>query len=224
MSGLIQHALSRECILLWRSKSAVCLPWLFYIMVMTLLLFAVDPFEPSLQVLLPRLFVVALLLSLFMLSEQMFHRDAQSGYLVQYLFDPLGFNVCMLIKMTCMLVFVLFPLLVICTLVSFVAAIDPLVMKPMLLALLFALPTLFLLTTLTSVLTLTLPRSGLLNAIILVPFYLPVLLFCESLIMRAQWGEPYAAYLYLLAALMLTALVSLPALIIAGLRHAMRAL
>ncbi len=211
-------SLQREWISLWRSKSIWIMPCLFYGLVLILMMFAVGPFDTNLKIVLPRLFLVALLLALFLQTEQLFKSDYENGYLAQYALSQKGFGFSIGVKLFVQFCLQIIPLVLIVLLATLLGDIDYKVGQALLISVALSLPILFLITAFSAALTLSLKQTGLLNAIILVPFYIPVLLFAESIILRAQWNEPYIAYVYLLLALLILSIVLLPYLIMYCLR------
>ncbi len=215
-------SLQSEWMSLWRNKASWAMPCLFYALVLTLMMFAIGPFDPALQAILPRLFLVAVLLAMFLQTEQLFKQDADTGYLAQYILSRLGFANAILIKLFVQFCLQALPLILIAGFAALLGNIASDVSIALLISIALSLPILFLLSAFSASLTLSLQQTGLLNAIILVPLFLPVLLFAESIVLRAQWQEPYMAYVYLLLALLLVSLCTLPFLIIRCLRMSLQ--
>lgn len=211
-----------ESLLLRAQLGVWTMPWLFFGLVITVMLFALGPFEPELARFVPRLLVIVALLALFMQTDQFFRPDWQMGCLVQYYLSPLGWLPWLAVRLFLMGIILVLPLLIWAGLAAWLAQVPLGVMTAMLLGLVLALPSLFLLTALAGALTVALPQAGLLNAIILLPLYLPSLLLTETLVVRAQWGEPYLAFVGWLLILLLLSLLLLPWVIQRCLRLSLR--
>lgn len=203
-------AFQAELILLRSQWGVWTLPWLFFGLVITVMLFALGPFEPELQRFVPRLMVIVALLALFMQTDHLFKPDWQEGSLVQYALSPQGWLVWLTARLFTTGVILGVPLLLWAGLAAWLAQVPPGVISAMILGLSLAMPTLFLITALAGALTVALPQAGLLNAIILLPLYLPPLLFTETLVVRAQWGEAYGPFVGWLVILILLSLLLLP--------------
>jgi heme exporter protein B len=215
-------ALQGETISQWRSKASWSMPCLFYGLVLTIMIFALGPFDPHLQTITPRLFLVAVLLAMFLQAEQLFKQDRDNGYLAQYYLSRLGFGKAITAKLLVQFCLQAVPLLAIATIAAILGGIPSEISMAVVLSISLAMPLLFLLTAFAAALTVSLQQTGLLNAIILVPLYLPVLLFAQSIVLRAQWGEPYIAFVYLLLAALIIAVCVLPYLIIHCLRMSLQ--
>jgi heme exporter protein B len=203
-------AFRAEYLLLRTQLGVWALPWLFFGLVITVMLFALGPFEPELQRFVPRLMVIVALLALFMQTDHLFKPDWQAGSLVQYALSPQGWLVWLTARLLMTGVILGVPLLLWACLAAWLAQVPAEVISAMILGLSLAMPSLFLITALAGALTVALPQAGLLNAIILLPLYLPTLLLTETLVVRAQWGEAYGPFVGWLFVLMFLSLLLLP--------------
>lgn len=215
-------AFRSEILLLKTQLGAWIQPWLFFGLVITVILFALGPFEPELQRFVPRLMVIVALLALFMQTDQLFKPDWQAGSLSQYYLSPMGWGVWLTVRLFLMGMILVLPLLLWACLAAWLAQVPGNVIMAMGLGLALSMPALFLITALAGALTVALPQTSLLNAIILLPLYLPGLLLTETLIVRAQWGEPYGAFVACLLILCFISLLSLPWVIQRCLRLSLR--
>lgn len=211
-----------ECLLLRKQIGVWTLPWLFFGLVITVMLFALGPFDPELAKFIPRLLVIVALLALFMQTEQFFKPDWESGSLVQYYLSPLGWGPWLVVRLFLMGMILVLPLLIWAGLAGWLAQVPNQVILAMMIGLALAMPSLFLITALAGALTVALPQSGLLNAIILLPLYLPTLLLTETLVVRAQWGESTMALMSWLIMLLVVCMLSLPWVIQRVLRLSLR--
>lgn len=197
--------------LLMRSQLGLwSMPWLFFGLVISVMLFALGPFEPELQKFIPRLMVIVALLALFMQTDHLFKMDWQGGTLVQLALSPQGWLLWLGTRLFLNGVLLGLPLVIWAGFAAWLAQVPAPVIGAMTLALLLAMPSLFLITALAGALTVALPQAGLLNAIILLPLYLPILLLAETLVVRAQWGEVYAPFAAWLWVFMCLSLLLLP--------------
>lgn len=215
-------AFSSESLAIRSHLGAWALPWLFFGLVITVILFALGPFEPELQRFVPRLLVIVALLALFMQTDQLFKPDWREGCLAQYFLSPRGWGVWLSARLLLTGLILVLPLLLWAALAAWLAQVPGEVIWALVLGLGLALPSLYLITALGAALTVALPQAGLINALILLPLYLPLLLLTQTLIVRAQWGEAYMHWALTLLLMFKVLTVILPWVISRCLRLSLR--
>lgn len=216
------NLLKRETLLMKRQSNSWAMPCLFFTLVMTVMLFALGPFEATLYPFVPRLIIIVTLLALFMQAEQLFKSDWVDGSLTQYYLNNESLMPWLLTRLIVNGLYMLVPLIALSGLAALAAQVPSNVAVALILALSVTLPTLFLITAFAGALTVVLPQAGLLNAIILLPLYTPVLLFAETIVVRAQWGEPYGAFVQLIGAILAVLIMLMPWVIQACLKPVLR--
>ena len=131
--------------------------------------------------------VVVLFLILLML-DQLFRNDWKEGDLEQLILLPNELSIVLFIKLLvfclviCMSLFTVTPILSLSLFIPFIA------LKTLYLTILLGTPTLIFLGGIARALTLGLPQSGLLIILIIIPFYIPVLIFASSAVALASLG------------------------------------
>jgi len=131
--------------------------------------------------------VVVLFLILLML-DQLFRNDWKEGDLEQLILLPNELSLVLFIKLLvfclviCMSLFTVTPILSLSLFIPFIA------LKTLYLTILLGTPTLIFLGGIARALTLGLPQSGLLIILIIIPFYIPVLIFASSAVALASLG------------------------------------
>jgi len=131
--------------------------------------------------------VVVLFLVLLML-DQLFRNDWKEGDLEQLILLPNELSIVLFIKLLvfclviCMSLFTVTPILSLSLFIPFIA------LKTLYLTILLGTPTLIFLGGIARALTLGLPQSGLLIILIIIPFYIPVLIFASSAVALASLG------------------------------------
>lgn len=219
---MLGKAFRSEWSLIRTHVGAWAMPWLFFGLVITVILFALGPFEPELQRFVPRLMVIVALLALFMQTDQLFKPDWLSGSLSLYYVSPMGWGLWLGVRLFLMGMILVLPLVIWAGLAAWLTQVPGEVIRALMLALTLAMPSLYLITALTAALTVALPSAGILNAMIVLPLYLPILLFTQTLVVRAQWGEPYAALAMVLGLIFILLLLILPWVIQRCLRLSLR--
>jgi heme exporter protein B len=94
--------------------------------------------------------------------------------------------------------------------------------KPLILSLLLGTPTLSLIGAIGAALTVGLRKGGILISLLVLPLYIPVLIFGASSVQAGSIGLPIQGYLALLAAMLVLSLVLAPFAIVAALKISVR--
>jgi heme exporter protein B len=188
-------------------------PLMFFVMVITLFPLAIGPSPEILQRVSGAVIWVAAILSLLLGMERMFRDDFNDGTLEQYVLLATPLYLIVLVKvLTHWLVHIL-PLLALSPLLALFLNMT----IPMYLALLATLvlgtPVISLIGAIGVALTVGLQRSGVLVALLLIPLFIPLLIFATSAIDSASLQLPYAFQLGIMTALALFALAASPAAI-----------
>jgi heme exporter protein B len=182
----------------------------FFVVAACLFPFGVGAESPLLARIAPGvLWAVALLASLLPL-ERLFLAEAEDGALDRLALSPHGLMSLVLAKACAQGLIVGLPLLIASPLVALLLNMDAGGYGALLAALLLGVPTLVLVGTVAAALSTGARRGGMLLALIALPLDLPVLIFGAAAVQAALVGDPVAAYLQVLAGLLLGALVLTP--------------
>ncbi len=157
----------------------------FYVIVVTLFTFALGP-EIMRQHSAAAL-AVALLLSLVTALPQFYERDHEDGTLEQFLLQPMLLEVLVLAKITGQCIASAGPLLLVSPMLAVMAGLDSVQTADAILRLALAAPTLVALGSMGAALTLGTRRGGLLQALIILPLTVPVLIFAAAEGQGAVW-------------------------------------
>jgi heme exporter protein B len=151
----------------------------FYIIIFTLLTFALGPEEITLRA--GAVFCIALLLANITALPLLFERDHEDGTIEQFLLQPVLLELLVLAKICGQWVASVAPLLVVSPLLAVMANLSfDQAMRPLFM-LLLASPTVVALGSIAAALTLGSRRGGLLQALVVMPLYIPVLIFASTL-------------------------------------------
>ena len=110
------------------------------------------------------------------------------------------------------------PLLIVTPLLGLLLGMTAQIQLTLLAALALGTPTLSLVGAVGTALTLGIRRSGLLLTLLVLPLYVPVLIFGASVVLAAEAGLPTAGHFYILGAMMILALALAPLAASAALR------
>jgi heme exporter protein B len=180
------------------------------LIVVTLFPIGVSPEPQFLAQLAPGLLWVAALLSTLLSMESLFKADFEDGSLEQLLLSPQPLFMVVLAKvfahwlMSGLALTLVAPILAIMLFLPFEG------MPGLMLSLLLGTPTLSLIGAIGAALTVGLRRGGVLISLLVLPLYIPVLIFGSSAVQAAITGLPLGGYFALLGALLALALALAP--------------
>ncbi len=193
----------------------------FFALAVILFPFGVGP-EPELLARISSgvLWVAAPLAALLSL-ERLFQSDWEDGSLEAMVLMPLPLELQVLAKCLAHWLATGLPLTVIAPVLALVLHFDPAGMGALVLAMLLGTPVLSLIGSVGAALTLGARRGGVLLSLLVLPLYIPVLIFGTAAASAASMGFSAQPHLLLLAALLATALALAPWAAAAALRQAM---
>lgn len=200
----------RECLLTWRRPAEWLNPLLFFILVAMLFPLSMTPDLKILQFIGPGILWVAVILAVLLSLTRLFQPDYDDGSLEQWLFSPQPLPLLIFAKITAHWLMLCIPLMVLMPILALMFHLSAAVIGVLFITLLLGTPLLILLGAIGSALTVSLRHSGLLLALIILPLYIPTLIFATSAINAASFGQPVAAPLAWLGALLALALVLAP--------------
>lgn len=211
-------ALSRELLVLWRSPAEIINPLFFFVMVISLFPLAISPKPETLALIAPGVLWVAALLAVMLSLDGLFRRDQESGVLEQLLTSPVMTVVPVTAKLLAHWLLTGLPLVLVSPVLAHMLQLPDRVLGVVMLSLLLGTPALTVIGAIGSALTVGLNRGGILLAVLVLPLYIPVLIFGAGVIRTAVEGGPVSGVLAILGALLaLTASLG-PLAVAAGLK------
>ena len=215
--------LARDVRLAWREGGAIGTALGFYLVVIVITPLGLGPDPNLLARIAPSMLWVALLLAALLSADRIFHNDYEDGALDVLTTGPLPLSLVAAIKSLAHWLTTVVPLALLVPLLGLLLNL-PLAASPLLvLAMLVGTPAVSFIAAIGASLTLGLRRSGLLLALLVLPFYVPVLIFGVATASTAITGpaSPWPPLL-MLCALSLAAIVLAPIAAAAALRTALR--
>jgi len=215
--------LARDVRLAWREGGAIGTALGFYLVVIVITPLGLGPDPNLLARIAPSMLWVALLLAALLSADRIFHNDYEDGALDVLTTGPLPLSLVAAIKSLAHWLTTGVPLALLVPLLGLLLNL-PLAASPLLvLAMLVGTPAVSFIAAIGASLTLGLRRSGLLLALLVLPFYVPVLIFGVATASAAITGpaSPWPPLL-MLCALSLAAIVLAPIAAAAALRTALR--
>jgi heme exporter protein B len=191
----------------------------FFLTVVVLLPIGLGPDQALLQRLAPGALWIALLLSVLLSADRIFQQDYEDGSLDIMAMGPVPLELVALAKSLAHWLSTGLPLAVSAPLLGFLLNLDPAVILPLILAMALGSVALSLLAAVGAAVTVGLRRGGLLVSLLVLPLYVPVLIFGVSASAAGTAGPDIATpSLIILSALALASLVLSPVASAAALR------
>ena len=218
---MIRALLIRDLKLSARIGGGAELGLVFFLILVSVVPFAIGPDQRTLQRLAPAILWIAALLATLLGLDRLFQADEDDGALDAFLLAEMPLEVIVLVKALAHWLTTGLPLSLAAPLFGLMLAIEPGAMLPVALTLLIGTPALTLIGTIGAALTVSLRRGGLLLSVLVLPFTIPVLIFGVSAAKATLGGEALlGAPFAFLAALSLMMLVVGPVAAAAALRLA----
>lgn len=194
--------LQRDLKLAWRHKSQLCQPLIFYLIVITMFPLAVGNNQQTLATLGPGIAWVAALLASLLALEHLFLQDYQDGSLELLLLSPEPLTGLIFTKILSHWLLTGLPLILLTPLMALLLHMSPLQWHYLVISLLLGTPILSLVGAIGSALTVGLSGSGILLALLMLPLYVPVLIFGNGIVTSAVQGLPIDGLLAILGAIL----------------------
>lgn len=191
---------------------------LFFTIVILLLPFTLGPEPDLLRRLAPGLIWLAALLMNLLSLDRVFLQDARDGTLDLMVLSPLPLPVVVFSKMAAQSVMMIVALLIMLFPAALLLGMDAALLPVLALTLVLGVPSLVLLGGVMGSITLMLNRNAALLTVLLVPFYIPIIIFATGACDAAALGASPESNVLLLAALLALIAPTAPFVIAAALR------
>ncbi|MGL6334878.1 heme exporter protein CcmB [Aeromonas jandaei] len=218
MLRAVIHLIRRELLIALRQRSDILNPLWFFLIVITLFPLGIGPEPKLLARIAPGIIWVAALLAAMLSLERLFRDDFSDGSLEQMMLMPHPLGLLTLAKVVAHWLLTGLPLLLISPLIAILLSLDMQSYLAVVATLALGTPVLSLLGAIGVALTVGLRKGGVLLSLLILPLYIPVLIFATSAIDAAGMGLPYGGQLAILAAMLVGALTLTPLAVSAALR------
>jgi heme exporter protein B len=202
--------IKRDLLLAYRFRAELINPLAFFVMVITLFPLALGAEIALLKRIAPAIIWVAALLASLMSIESLFRADYDDGSLELMVMTPHPLSILVLAKVIGHWLVSSVPLLFIVPLMGMMLHMDTDIIGVLMLTLLLGTPVLSLIGGIAVALTLGLRKGGALLAILVLPLYVPILIFASSAIDAAMTGFPVSGHLSMMCAILFLALTLTP--------------
>jgi heme exporter protein B len=194
----------------WRHAFSWLTPLLFFVMVVSLFPLALGTNPELLTAAAPAIIWVAAMLAVLLSIGTLFRDDAHAGFLDLLILSPRSLTLLVLCKITSHWLTHCLPLVIISPLLGLLLNLNGQQESVLVITLLLGTPVLSLLGGIGAALVVGIRQQGLLLPILIMPLYIPVLIFGTGALTAASTGLAINAYVAILAALFLISLVFAP--------------
>lgn len=202
--------LRRDLLLAFRHRGEIANPVLFFFMVVTLIPLGLTPEASRLAEIAPGILWVMALLASLLSVEGMFQSDYRDGTLEQMMILPQPLYLMVLAKILAHWLVTGLPLTLLAPVLGMMLSLPEAGYLPLVLSLLMGTAVLSLVGAIGAALTVALRKGGLLLSLIVMPLYMPVLIFGASTVQRAVDGFPVEGPLAIMGALLAFSLLVSP--------------
>ncbi|MFZ6819291.1 heme exporter protein CcmB [Undibacterium sp. Ji22W] len=210
MLSFLLSVIKRDLKIAYRRRSDVIVNLLFFIVVSSLFPLGVGPESSTLNLIGPGVVWISALLSSILSLHRLFVSDFNDGVLEQYVLSPHPFAIIVTGKIIAYWLLSGLPLVFIAPLIGFQFGLSFDANFVLFTSLLLGTPVMSLIGAIGAALTLGVRSSGVLVALLILPLYIPILIFGAGAVSMHASGIDISGYFFLMAGLLLCALAVVP--------------
>ena len=204
------YLLLRDLRLALRNRHELANPLIFFILVVSLFPLAVTPTPEVLQAMAPGVIWVSALLAVLLSLDRIFKQDYDDGSLDQLMLSPNPLMILVFAKVAAHWLLTGLPLVLIAPLLGLFMAMPADAVSVLVYSLLLGTPVLSLIGAIGVSLTVAVNRGGVLLSLIVLPLYIPILIFGANAVDVAMDGLSVKGQLFFLAAVLALAISLAP--------------
>jgi heme exporter protein B len=208
----------RDLLIAFRRRSEIIHPVIFFVMVISLFPLALGDDKALLQKIAPAIIWVSALLATMLSLDNLFRSDFEDGSLEQLTLLKTPLSLLVTAKITAHWIVTGLPLIIITPLLAMLLYMPIESISMLLLTLLLGTPTLSLIGAVGIALTVGLRQGGVILSLLILPLYIPVLIFSTIALQNSAQGFSAEAQLAMLLAILMLAITLLPFAIAAALK------
>lgn len=196
-----QLYLKRDLTIAFRHRDDMLNPLLFFVITVILFPLGIGPETNTLARIAPGIIWIAALLSCLLSLDRLFKNDFNDGALEQMLLSPQPIFILVIAKVLAHWLITALPLIFIAPLLAVLMHLPESSYGALMLTLLIGTPVLSFIGAIGAALTVGIKKGGILLSLIILPLYIPVLIFATSAIDTAAMNLPYNGQLAIIGAL-----------------------
>ncbi|MBD1582257.1 heme exporter protein CcmB [Pseudoalteromonas sp. S16_S37] len=208
----------KDVTLAFRQRSEIVNPLLFFLIVITLFPLAIGPEPALLARMAPGIIWVAALLSTMLGLDKLFRDDFNDGSLEQLIASPYPLSLSVLAKVSAHWTTTGLPMVIMAPVFALLMNLEAQALGATVLTLLIGTPLLSFIGAIGAALTVGLQKGGILMSLLVLPLYIPVLIFATSAIDTSSMSLAYGGQLAILGAMLAIACVCAPIAISSALK------
>ena len=208
----------RDLLIAFRRRSEIIHPIIFFVMVISLFPLAIGDDKVLLQKIAPAIIWVTALLATMLSLDNLFRSDFEDGSLEQMTFLKSPLSLLVSAKITAHWIITGLPLILITPLLAVLLYVPTEIISMLLLTLLLGTPTLSLIGAVGIALTVGLRQGGVILSLLILPLYIPVLIFATLALQNVEQGFSAEAQLAMMLAILVLAITLSPFAIAAALK------
>ena len=210
---MIKNLIKKELILYFRNLNNIFLPLIFFFLIISIFPLVLGPDKLLFNNIIPGVIWITVILTTLLSSNNFFRDDYSNGIIEMYLTSNKAVELILFLRIIACWLFTCLPIILFMPLVSILFDIPFENSFVILITLLIGTPILISIGIFGSALTLGLAKNNILTPIIVIPFYIPVLIFSASAIDSVSSGLPYDMQISILMALLFLILPIMPYLL-----------
>ncbi len=215
---IFNQIIKKELQIAMRKQAEILNPLWFFLIILTLFPLVIGPDPVLLSKIAPGIAWVAALLSALLSFERLFKDDFMDGSLEQLMLLSQPLILTVLAKVIAHWLLTGFPLILLSPIAALLLSLETHIWWALVLTLLLGTPILSCIGAIGVALTVGLRKGGILLSLLVLPLFIPVLIFSASILDAANLHLPYNSFLAILGALLVLAITLSPFAIAAALR------
>jgi heme exporter protein B len=185
-------------------------PLLFFVISVSLFPLAISPESSTLSQIAAGIIWVASMLSVLLSLNTIFHNDFENGVLEQMAISHHSLPLLILSKIISHWILTGIPIILLSPLLGVFLFLDSKATLVLMTTLLLATPSLSLIGSIGASLIVSIKNTGMLLSLLVLPLYIPILIFASSAVSQSQFGIDITGQLYFLAAILVISFMTAP--------------
>lgn len=208
--NIYTQTLKRDLRIAIRNPSSVMNPLLFFVISVSLFPLAISPESSTLSQIAAGIIWVASMLSVLLSLNTIFHNDFENGVLEQMAISHHSLPLLILSKIISHWILTGIPIILLSPLLGVFLFLDNNAILVLMTTLLLATPSLSLIGSIGASLIVSIKNTGMLLSLLVLPLYIPILIFASSAVSQSQFGLDITGQLYFLAAILVISVMTAP--------------
>jgi len=208
--NIFMQTMTRDLKMSLRNPSSFLNPLIFFVISISLFPIAISPEAQTLSIIAPGIIWVITMLSVLLSLNSLFHYDYDSGVLEQMVISHHSLPLILLAKTLAHWMLSGLPIIILSPFLGMALFINTEGIYILVLTLIIATPCLSLIGSIGASLVVGIKNSGMLLSLLILPLYIPILIFATSAVSQSQSNLPIDGQLYFLGFILILSLLITP--------------